>query len=200
MEPTELTWKQLTDADADGESMLSRWAAGSLDEADERAVNLHLIGSTWARDEAQAYLAVHHGVRALVADRSPVAHGLKIAVRAALGMLEVLEGSLRPMQAAGVQTRTGEFRRPTSHSFDLSALHPGVRLHVTTRGGRFSLDLEHPSSSVDDAEWALAGPGGNLVATDGEDASFPSVVPGTWVLERRAEGQSTPVELQLLLQ
>ncbi len=199
MDPAELTWSELTDPDEHGESMLSRWASDALEEAQERAVNLYLLGSTWARDEARLHLAIHDGVRSIVAERNPLLEGIRVAVRAAAGVLEVLEQSLRPLQTAGVLTRTGEFRRPTAHTFALDDIHPGARLHVQTRGDRFMLDITHKNELIDDAEWVLAGPGGSLVASGGGGASFPSVAPGSWVLQRRDGDLSRPVQLELLV-
>ncbi len=198
MDPVDLTWHDLTASDGDGDSLLSRWADGRLDDATERAVNLHLLGSTWARDEAQRHLALRQGVAAIAAERSPIAEGLRIAVRAAVGLLEVLERSLRPLQAAGVLTRTGEFRRPTSHTFAIDAIHPGARVHLRMRGDRFAVDITQEGEHTDFAEWALAGPGGNLVASGVEGASFPSVAPGTWLLRRRNGSLSAPIQLELL--
>jgi hypothetical protein len=197
MDPVDLTWSDLTTSDEGGDTLLSRWAAGSLDEAQERSVNLYLLSSSWAGDEARLHLAIHDGVREIAAARSPLIEGLKIAVRAAMGILEVLEESLRPLQPAGVLTRTGEFRRPTEHTFALDSLHPGARLHLQTRGGRFSVDVTRADDDHDNAEWVLAGPGGTLVASDEEGASFPSVAPGTWLLHRRNGSTSAPIQLRL---
>ncbi len=197
MEPVDLTWHDLTEPDGDGTTLLARWAAGALDEADERAVNLYLLSSTWASDEAALHLAIRDGVQEVAAARNPVFEGLKIAVRAAIGMLEVLEQSVRPLAAAGVLTRTGEFRRPTEHTFPLDTIHTGARLHVQMRGDRFSVDVA--GDDHEDAEWVLAGPGGTLVASGAEGSSFPSVAPGTWLLHRRNGDVSSPVQLQLLV-
>lgn len=200
MDPVDLTWNELSDPDERGDTLLSRWAAGTLDEGQERSVNLYLLSSTWARDEASLHLAIRDGLPPLTAERSPVVEGLRIAVRATVGLLEVLQQSLRPLQPAAVRTRTGEFRRPTQHVFALDAVHAGARLHVMTRGDRFALEITHETEPTDHAEWALAGPGGSLVASDVEGPSFPSVAPGSWVLERRGEGASTPVRLELLVE
>ena len=199
MDPVDLTWNDLSAADEDGNTLLSRWAAGTLDEAQERGVNLYLLSSTWAQDEASVHLAIHDGVRAIAAERTPLVEGIRIAVRTAVGFLEVLEQSLRPLQAAGVLTRTGEFRRPTSHTFALDSVYAGARLHVQARGERFALDVTRDDEDIDQAEWVLAGPGGNLVASGVEGPSFPSVAPGTWLLERRGGETSRPVRLELLV-
>jgi hypothetical protein len=195
MDPLDLSWKQLSEPDGDGETLLSRWAAGTLDEATERAVNLHLLSSTWARDEAALHLAMRDGLRVLAGERSPLQEGLRVAVRAVLGAIEVLERSLRPLAPAGVLTRSGTHRPATSRTFPVDALAPGALLHVQLRGARFAVELSHPPG--EDREWALSGPAGDLVASGAHGVAFPPVGPGTWAL-RSTAGGSRALLLELL--
>lgn len=197
----QLTWRELVAEDG-GDSLLDRWVAGRVDEVEDRAVAAHLLSSTFARDEAELRLAIHRGAIEAAAARSPLLEGLRIAVRAALGLLEVLADGLQPLSPQTVPVRSGEISRPTAHRFSLDAVASGAVLHIrNARGGRFALDLEPGGDPGSSAEWILAGPGGRLVAAEGDEAlAFPSVAPGTWALQRVDGAEASPsVQLHLLV-
>ncbi len=200
-DPKQITWRELVDEDS-GDSLLDRWVAGRVNEEEDRSVAAYLLGSSFAQDEAALRLAIHHGTLEAAAARSPIAEGLKIVVRAAVGLLEVLKDSLQPLDVQTVPVRTAGLAQPTAHSFPLDAIASGAVLHIrNASGGRFALDLESGGTPSSDAEWILAGPGGRLVAAEGDEATaFSSVAPGTWTLERAdGDARSSAVQLHLLI-
>ncbi len=170
------------------DGLIHRWLGGPLAPASEEAVFVHLLGSTYDRDEAMVQAIMREGsIRSAAAARSPVAR-VRVAIRRLGDLLEVLGDSLPALEVTAVPVRTGAVPALSGCSFEVGALGAGRRLHVgPAAGGRFSVSVDAGPDDAD-AEWVLKDDDGRLVMGDvGDEAVvFTSVGPGDWSLERRS--------------
>lgn len=199
---TDLDFEDLFSASGqEPDSLFDAWLRGGLDEATEEAVVGHILGSTFARDEALLRVAAIEAAHASVAARG-AARAVRVAVRRVRDVLHVLASSLQPLPAASVATRSGESAAAGSRDFAVDAFGPGSRLNVVAGiKGRFRLSLMATDPPGETTEWVLVGERGRMVTGDPDrgEVLFRSVGPGLWNLQRR-EGELVRCFLEIQLE
>jgi hypothetical protein len=185
----------------DPDSLFDQHLRGVLDEALEEALVVHLLGSTFSRDEAELRTLIWQGAAHSAAARRTVTARVRIAIRRIVDRLEVLPGSLPALDLRPVPVRTGDAPALRGCSFEVDSLGPGRRVHISpAAAGRFALSLDRDATD-DHADWVLRGEGGRMIMAEVEDGSvvFPSVGAGRWALERR-DGDVVTASLELSLE